>query len=150
MGKKIPATTTCAFCHQRFTISHHSNQRRATGGRMQRHRFCSDAHRVAAYRRRQRVTQAATDSEVHACVTGATKNIENKGKNRHQKTVEPRWRIVAGPALSDRPLHLATLDGWRVLRESAATHRSPSRPFKVRAAHISAPAYVIEAEIRRL
>src|SRR5262245_57188937 len=142
-------TTTCDFCGGRFTISRHSNQRSAGGKQIERHRFCCPAHRLADYRRiqrRRRETQAGT--KVHACVSGTSKKIENKGKNRHQKTAEPRWRIVAGPALSDRPLHLATLDGWRVLRESAATHRSPWRPFKVGAAHISAPAYVIEAEIR--
>jgi len=148
-GETGMITTQCDFCGGRFTISRHSNQRGAGGKQIERHRFCCPAHRLADYRRvqqRRRETQAST--HLAACVSNVKKPIENKGKNRHQKTTEHRWGILAGPALSDGLLHLATLDGWRVLRESSATHRSPSRPFKVEAAHISAPTYVIEAEIR--
>ena len=150
MGKNA-ATDLCAFCHERFTISRHSNQRGAIGGRMQKHRFCSPAHRLAAYRRRQRKqreTQASTP--LAASVSSAPKRIENKGENWLPKTTEHRWKVVAGPSLSDRQLRLATIDGLRTLRALAAANSTPSHPFKVRAAHISASAYVIEAEIRRL
>src|SRR5262245_29073468 len=144
-------TTTCDFCGERFTIGRHSNQRSASCKRIERHRFCCPAHRLADYRRIQRKrseTQASTP--LAASVSSAPKRIENKGENWHPKTTEHRWKVVTGPSLSDRQLRLATIDGLRTLRALAAANRTPSRPFKIGAAHISASAYVIEAEIRRL
>ena len=144
-------TTTCDFCGERFTIGRHSNQRSAGGKRIERHRFCCPAHRLADYRRIQRKrSETQANTPLAASVSGAPKRIENKRENRQQKTTEHRWKVVAGPPLSDRQVCLAMVDGLRTLGALAATNSAPSRPFKIGAANISASAYVIEAEIRRL
>jgi hypothetical protein len=46
-------TIPCAYCNERFTPSAHSNQHRTGGGPIRASRFCSSAHRQAAYRARR-------------------------------------------------------------------------------------------------
>src|SRR5262245_48853110 len=96
-------TTTCDFCGERFTIGRHSNQRSAGGKRIERHRFCCPAHRLADYRRIQRKrseTQASTP--LAASVSGAPKRIENKRelapKNDRASLESRRWSRPERPS----------------------------------------------------
>ena len=54
MDRMNGRTTVCAYCGQRFIPSAHSNQHRRTGSNpIRTSRFCSSAHRQAAYRARR-------------------------------------------------------------------------------------------------